>query len=615
MADSAKHVRSVAAVFTAATAVLILHSTYYHPFFADDALISLRYADRFLEGKGLTWTDGPRVEGYSNLLWILLTSALGALEIDLIVAARVLGVLAMAGVVWFMAWPYAGRSASGNWLPLTVGLGFFCIAAPTAVWAIGGMEQPLCAVLIAASILSWSRVAREGMTARTPVLVLSLVLGLLCLARPDGPIFTLAAVLALLLEDLRSKRRPGFKLYVTLLAIPFLCVAGQLVFRFLYYGDLVPNTARVKIALSTQRFSGGLVYVAHGLRALLPLSLVALAAIGVAAASRRVRTAGVYLLTITILWLAYLVFIGGDIFPAFRHFVPLVVVFAFGLVEGLDVMLARTGQRRATSRARTLLVAGTVVCTAPFVYAQFSTSDSRRAKSERWEWDGQVVGNLMKEAFQEQQPLVAVTASGCIPYWSELPAVDMLGLNDHYLPRHPPVDFGTGKLGHELGDARYVMSREPDIVCFHAGTLTASYPFVQEMLQMNEFRQLYTPVAVLGSPPRSVRAVLWFRKYSSRIGIQVDDARITVPGFLLNAEAGTVAYLDATGALVVNISARHSVRGVIDVAHDTNWDVEVDTARRGLIQSRLDLVDGVLVVTLFTNAPHSIPIRSVTLTR
>ena len=48
---------------------------------------------------------------------------------------------------------------------------------------------------------------------------------------------------------------------------------------------------------------------------------------------------------------------------------------------------------------------------------------------------------------------------GTLAYWSELPALDMLGLNDRYLATHPPADFGQGGLGHELGDADYVEFR------------------------------------------------------------------------------------------------------------------------------------------------------------
>ena len=62
------------------------------PFFADDAFISLRYAERLLHGHGLTWNDGERVEGYSNLLWTLLCAGLGGLGCDLTFAARGIGI-------------------------------------------------------------------------------------------------------------------------------------------------------------------------------------------------------------------------------------------------------------------------------------------------------------------------------------------------------------------------------------------------------------------------------------------------------------------------------------------------------------------------------------------
>ena len=56
---------------------LLLHAFHYLPFLEDDALIAFRYADRLLHGAGLTWTDGPRVEGYSCLLWVLLLALFG----------------------------------------------------------------------------------------------------------------------------------------------------------------------------------------------------------------------------------------------------------------------------------------------------------------------------------------------------------------------------------------------------------------------------------------------------------------------------------------------------------------------------------------------------------
>ena len=80
-------------------AILLAHAWRYMPHLEDDALISLRYAARLLAGHGLTWTDGPPVEGYSNLLWILATASLGALGIDLVTALRILGCTCMAAVI------------------------------------------------------------------------------------------------------------------------------------------------------------------------------------------------------------------------------------------------------------------------------------------------------------------------------------------------------------------------------------------------------------------------------------------------------------------------------------------------------------------------------------
>ena len=83
------HEQRLAALVTlAAAALLLAHAARELPFFADDGFISLRYAQRLLEGRGLTWTDGEAVEGYSNLLWVLGCAGLGALGLDLVTAAR-----------------------------------------------------------------------------------------------------------------------------------------------------------------------------------------------------------------------------------------------------------------------------------------------------------------------------------------------------------------------------------------------------------------------------------------------------------------------------------------------------------------------------------------------
>ena len=48
----------LALIYVSTALFVLLYAWYYYPFVADDAFISFRYAERLLDGKGLTWTEG-----------------------------------------------------------------------------------------------------------------------------------------------------------------------------------------------------------------------------------------------------------------------------------------------------------------------------------------------------------------------------------------------------------------------------------------------------------------------------------------------------------------------------------------------------------------------------
>ena len=116
---------------------LAVHASTYLPFFADDSFISLQYARRLLDGKGLTFADGEWVEGYSNLLWVLLVAGMGALGIELVDAARVLGLLCMVlalGVVSVRFWASGGVASVGI-------AAFLASSGAMAIWAVGASNR------------------------------------------------------------------------------------------------------------------------------------------------------------------------------------------------------------------------------------------------------------------------------------------------------------------------------------------------------------------------------------------------------------------------------------------------------------------------------------------
>jgi hypothetical protein len=591
--------------------LLFFNTRLYYPFIADDALISLRYASRLLHGHGLSWTDGPPVEGYSNLLWVLLVAALGLVRLDLIDAARVLGFLSIAAILWVLLVTYVRRGGWPEWLPASVGLLFVSLSAPIGVWAIGGLEQPLVGGLLAASISLMFSVLSTPTSERLPSsewLTLSAIFGLLSITRPDGPLFAVAAIVTVLLAG-PGRGSTRLLCALTLLIFPAISYGGQVLFRFFYYGGLVPNTALVKLAFTAARRTGGRDYVWSGLRALSPFSFLAIAGmVGLLMAPEH-RKRATYLLALSAIWSAYVVVIGGDIFPAYRHLVPLIVVFAFALIElGLVATRFLKGRPWVTTA-----VFGIVLAQFPlYAQDQYANKQSQRAVTERWEWQCKDLGVFLKTAFSARQPLLAVTAAGCLPYWSELPSLDMLGLNDYYLPRHPPPDLGNGFLGHELGDGAYVLGRRPDLIVFSVGS-GPSFRGGIELDKMAEFHERYIPVTV-HVDGLDLSPLIFFDRYSAKVGIRESASVVTIPGFLFRSER-TVAHLSGTGALVTSLTREEPVRLTFASEARPDWEIQVLASHADSVTARVEHGAGTLTITLSTTQPDPVDIETVTLVR
>ena len=204
----------------------------------------------------------------------------------------------------------------------------------------------------------------------------------------------------------------------------------------------------------------------------------------------------------------------------------------------------------------TSVVAALASTLVAFALVQVRSHQSQPAIAERFEWRGQVVGLAFKRAFGEARPLVAVTAAGCIPYWSELPALDMLGLNDHHLARQRPPDFGEGPLAHELGDGAYVLSRRPDLIIYHVGSLGSDLRSGRELDAMPEYHEAYAPVSLVATQPFEHRFIVWVRRDSEKVGIRSSPERVAIPGHLLAARGVGVARLDLSSRFERAVTSR-----------------------------------------------------------
>lgn len=92
---------------------------------------------------------------------------------------------------------------------------------------------------------------------------------------------------------------------------------------------------------------------------------------------------------------------------------------------------------------------------------------------------------------------LAVHAAGILPYYAELPTIDMWGLNDAHIARAPVEGLGSGIAGHERADYAYVLGRRPALILTERDLIT---PVQVELPDPGvfgpDFSSLYVPVSL-----------------------------------------------------------------------------------------------------------------------
>ena len=584
--------------FIAGLLLVTFHAYYYYLFVADDSFISFRYVDRLLNGQGLTWTEGRPVEGYSNLLWILVLAAVKRLTRgELWVIALFVNYLCSIASLWLLL-KIVARLTKNNPTAMGWSMVLFAMSAPVAIWINGGLEAPLIMVLLMAALYYTMPFPEPPASTLPPgayapfsgpgsVVLAGIFCGLIALTRPDGILFAWAITTALLVfEYLRTPRgeasswygrwiiiiRRLFRPLFLFNIIALLFYTGQLLFRLHYYGEWVPNTALVKIGFTVSRVTGGLVYAARMLAAFVPFLVLLLLSFRRNTPNRAVQA---FFLTIIAVISLYLVLIGGDIFPGYRHVLPLIPLLC--AAAGITMMEIR--DRLARHKA---MYYSAVFLLLVFVLGiQLADHHNRDGKLERWEWDGMALGQTLQKGFHQEQPSIATTAAGALPYYAALPTLDMLGLNDYYLPRHPPADFGKGYLGHELGDADYYLQQSPDIFfLFGLGSPVPYFGAEKTLFQTTRFKKEYARVRLLYHLEHSLPLPGWqsgtrhsvtlsgscymfIKNYSNRIGIRVNNQRqLIIPSYFLKnsrlPDSSATTYLNRASEFVISIAPGES---------------------------------------------------------
>lgn len=435
----------------------------------DDAFISFRYAEHLAHGLGLVYNAGERVEGFSNLLWTLLTALgmrlgvapeNGSIAWGLVCFAATLAALLADA----LARPAAGAAAR-PWVPLACVL--VAVHPDAQRFATGGLETSMFTFLVTAGVL----LVLRGAGGVRAIAGSALAFALAALTRPDGLLFAPLVAAWLLVSP--AKVRAALPVFAGV----FLAVwAPVTIARTLYYGDFLPNTWYAKSA-GLAWYSQGWIYVRLFLARSWPLALalpVVVAAGGAARFGKRPFPSEALLpLLLAIVYTGFVLRVGGDFMYA-RLLVPVIPLLALSLARGL----AALSPRHANVSLALGLLAAAAVALAPNplpdgalvsgIVDEAGIYTPARMEATRAE------GLALRRFFAGLPVTVAIVGSqAALAYYAD-PAVVIeagAGLTDRHIAHQ--VLLARGRVGHEKhADVAYLLSRKVDFTFHHFASST-----------------------------------------------------------------------------------------------------------------------------------------------
>lgn len=441
-------------------AAVTLLNAYHAHLYTDDAYITLRYSRNLSDGIGPVWNPGERVEGYTNFLWMLILAGMHRAGFELVAASHVLAVIALLAtvLVTWRLWTLWSRDDDAGIIAhpavLVVALCGIGLNGSVATWAFSGLETPLAMALLTTGVFLFIVEQRTG---SFPWSALAFSAG--AMTRPELAgiaVFTGAYGFgdALLRGDRAALRR--MTIWTALFAATY---GPYFAWRWSYYGYLLPNTFYVKVASNRETILNGLEYVrTHG-QGLGFLPLIVGAFLLTFQRSTGIKRDAVYILAVIVAWLTIVAVEGGDAFSAGRFLAPIVPIITLAGVAGLAALL----RRGIADRRQFAAVSAAAVVIFALALAQ-SSVDGRRKGFEEVLETGERGGRLLDERAPDHYT-VAVIAAGTVPYFSGMPSLDMLGLNDEVIAHTDVAYAGQGVQAHEKYNIDYVlMEARPEII-------------------------------------------------------------------------------------------------------------------------------------------------------
>jgi len=502
-------------VILAALSFLLIYLCQAVDFIQDDSYISFRFVKNFVEGKGLVFNPGERVEGYTNLLWVLILSLFYAMKFNIENISQYLS-MGFGIAVLFFTYKISSlvelrepanknkkiktSSEEGietylNFIPVIL----MVLTGAYNFWAISGMETCMFIFFVLGGIFYYIKDKNSD----SPNYKFAIYIFLASLTRPEGLYFFGLIMIHKLIISLKENKG-GFikdlfsKKNLITYAVYLIPTGLFILFRLTYYGYPFPNTYYAKTGFSTIYLSAGWTYFKNFFEAYMLYGLVfALPLYLFKKKENFFEISLMYL--ISICYCLYIIQVGGDVLKQYRFFLPILpliyILFGKFLSEIVLSMKSKSSSGKAAAPVFIAILIAVVIG-----YYNYS-SQKEKIKTDVETENGLVekmkVAGAWFKAKQTQmgKPLIlAATTIGAVSYFSDVIVIDMLGLTDETIAHKPllvqevsalPLNWKERKY-----NAEYVLSRKPDYIYFSTGVKPSAFAEIA-LLTYDDFLKYY----------------------------------------------------------------------------------------------------------------------------
>lgn len=479
----------------AGTALIAVHASLYGNWMMDDAAITFAYSRNLADGFGPVLQPGAEpVEGFSNPTWMALLAlgkVFGLFDTgtifgipDYILFPKGLALLCCAAIL-ALVYVAAKRVSTRPALVTLIAGAALAVNSSFVIWCFSGLENSVYALSVTALAVVILCAVNSGTLWTAKVAASTGVLAALAgLSRPDGVIYAAAFPIVIALFT----RRGGFgssARAVLVSAAGFLVpFGGYLVFRWLEYGRLVPNTAVAKAqplpTIADIAKAGTVIQYAGWL--LVAVAIVCLAMVIQKPSKLRAALIGV-LVPFALSVVAFCV-LQTDWMGHLRFATP---IWALGTLGGAIVIVEAL--RRARVRGRTVLAVTLVVASVASISGFYTQGKTYRAKvmtpfCSVVERDARVTNGVADILKLPNTAKIGVIDLGGMAMVSRLQVVDLAGLADRPIANYlHDADF-AGVRRHVFDNVR------PELISL-IGTWDTTLGFAQDPRFAAEYEVLY----------------------------------------------------------------------------------------------------------------------------